>query len=156
MLLCPPVSLSRQTGRSIADFVEVFCTYRSVPQGAPMQMKAEGPWRPLEDSSQGRVSLDAVRRKITEVFDAGYCHCDRLKHRCAGFCVRSSPHERHLVCAPANWAQSLEACRMSDIARSLWRGAHDDCDAVGPYHPMADASQLTPLRNLNTKCARLV
>jgi hypothetical protein len=27
------------------------------------------------------VSLDAVRCEITEVFDAGYCHCDRLKHR---------------------------------------------------------------------------
>jgi hypothetical protein len=49
--------------------------------------------------------------RSTEAFDAGYSHCDRLRHRCAGFCVRSSPQERHLVCAPANWPQSLEASR---------------------------------------------
>jgi hypothetical protein len=45
-----------------------------------MPMKAEGLWRsPLSVRLGGGCPCDAVRFEITEVFDAGYCHCNRCR-----------------------------------------------------------------------------
>jgi hypothetical protein len=51
----------------------------------------------------GGCPCDAVRFEITEVFDAGYCHCNRCRKSTGAPVLRSfMSQELHLACSMAS------------------------------------------------------